>query len=92
MKEFLDEDADNVVAVHCKAGKDRSAFAVAAYLLIQEGLPAAFCPHALKNRVDNHGNPIANLTEGRNKDQMVWANREAAQRWHASGAVRHDRV
>ena len=74
-------DANGVIYVHCKSGKDRSAFAVAAYLMIQEGVQPAFCRHALKERVDRWNSPMANLSSGTNADQMAWARSEWASRW-----------
>ena len=63
-----------VVYVHCKSGKDRASFAVAAYLMIQEGTTAFYVTHALSDRRDHQGRSIANLTTGDNKDNMTWRN------------------
>ena len=44
MHSFLQEDEQNVVAVHCKAGKGRTGTVIAAYML--DGAPHAPRTHA----------------------------------------------
>lgn len=39
---YMSQDPENVIAVHCKAGKGRTGLAIAAYIIFMEGCENAF--------------------------------------------------
>ena len=49
------------IYVHCRNGKNRSAYTVYALLRLAFRIPEALAREALANRVDRNGFPLANL-------------------------------
>jgi len=70
IKQVLDEQ-EGCVVVHCKSGKDRSAFTVYAFLRLMCNLDDDTARAALNVRVDKWGHPVANL-DYQQESQHLW--------------------
>ena len=60
IRAVLDQPA-GVVYIHCKSGKDRSAFTVYSFLQLMYGVSEDQAREAVGNRLDTSGRRLANL-------------------------------
>ena len=65
------DNASNVVLVHCRHGKDRSCFAVYAFLRLVYEMNHEDALWFVQKRVNNKGNPLFKLEE-QSSDLMKW--------------------
>ena len=78
IKDILDQ-REGCVLVHCRSGKDRSAFTVYAFLRLMCQLGDLTARAALNGRVDRWGHPVANL-DFQQEAQQRWLDNELLRR------------
>ena len=66
MSDALDS-ADNVVLVHCRNGKNRSGFAIYAFLRLVHEMNHATALWHVSQRVDQQGYPLFDIARQRNE-------------------------